>query len=456
MPARPTYAPVDPQDGDGDISNSKLYSDGGFNNQSTPPQQTVFTPSNNRYTAMSNDGRNNSYTHLGENGRPSEWLEKQQSGSRRSKLLLVSALVTLLALIGIGVGVGVSVSNKNRTKTGGNNSNSNNNSNTNSSNPVSQSDPNDPSTFQKDSRLKQSFYGIAYEPNGVIPPSCGAVLSEVITDIQLMSQLTKRIRLYGADCDLSHLVLEAIKQTKVDMQVTLGIYIDEGDWSSYDRQKSAIKDVLTKYDTKNIAGITVGNEFMLNYLNAHNGGSDPNDAVGNQGAALLITNITDTRNMLKDLGLSIPVGNSDAGSYFNTKVLQAVDYGMANVHPWFANVTVQAGPQWTWDFFNETDVTPANALSNKPEMSIAEVGWPTASKDAGNKNNGASDASEPNLQSFLDNFVCQSNQMGVKYFFFEFFDEKWKDDLYGGVEAHWGLFYQNKTLKGITIPDCPI
>lgn len=32
--------------------------------------------------------------------------------------------------------------------------------------------------------------------------------------------------------------------------------------------------------------------------------------------------------------------------------------------------------------------------------------------------------------------------MGVKYFFFEFFDEKWKDDLYGGVEAHWGLFYQ--------------
>lgn len=65
-----------------------------------------------------------------------------------------------------------------------------------------------------------------------------------------------------------------------------------------------------------------------------------------------------------------------------------------------------------------------------------------ASKDAGNANNGASDASEPNLQSFLDNFVCQSNQMGVKYFFFEFFDEKWKDDLYGGVEGHWGLFYQ--------------
>lgn len=99
--------------------------------------------------------------------------------------------------------------------------------------------------------------------------------------------------------------------------------------------------------------------------------------------------------MLKNLGLSLPVGNSDAGSYFNNKVLEAVDYGvcldlvsivllplisaqqLANVHPWFGNVTVQAGPQWTWDFFNQTDVTLANSLPNKPEMLIAEVGWPT-------------------------------------------------------------------------------
>jgi flavodoxin len=67
---------------------------------------------------------------------------------------------------------------------------------------------------------------------------------------------------------------------------------------------------------------------------------------------------------------------------------------------------------------------------------------PQASKDAGNANNGASDASEQNLQNFIDNFVCQSNQKGVKYYFFEFFDEKWKDDTFGGVEGHWGLFYQ--------------
>ena len=64
------------------------------------------------------------------------------------------------------------------------------------------------------------------------------------------------------------------------------------------------------------------------YLTNNNGGDDPNGTVGNKGADQLIVNITDTRNLLKSLGISVPVGNSDAGSYFNTKVLQAVDYGV--------------------------------------------------------------------------------------------------------------------------------
>jgi hypothetical protein len=41
----------------------------------------------------------------------------------------------------------------------------------------------------------------------------------------------------------------------------------------------------------------------LSYLGEFGGGSDPNSAIGNQGAALLISNITDTRNQLKALNL---------------------------------------------------------------------------------------------------------------------------------------------------------
>lgn len=41
------------------------------------------------------------------------------------------------------------------------------------------------------------------------------------------------------------------------MQVTLGVYVSpDGDYTAYDRQRVALEDVLNKYGTSNIAGIT--------------------------------------------------------------------------------------------------------------------------------------------------------------------------------------------------------
>jgi len=250
-------------------------------------------------------------------------------------------------------------------------------------------------------------------------------------------------------------VLEAIKQTGIDMQVFAGNYVVEGDSTAYERQRDAIKDAIITYGTDSLAAITVGNEFMLNYLTGHHA-QDPNSDTGNQGAAILIANIADTRQMLSGLNLdkTILVGNSDAGSYFNNEVLAAVDYGLSNVHAWFANTTIQDASSWVTTFFQNTNVKPASLLPNKPKMYIAETGWPSASSDISNANNGASDASVANLQIFLDTFVCQANQAGIGYFYFEYFDEEWKDKKYGGVEGHWGLFNKDRTLKNITIPDC--
>lgn len=54
---------------------------------------------------------------------------------------------------------------------------------------------------------------------------------------------------------------------------------------------------------------------------------------------------------------------------------------MANVHPWFANVSITDAAAWTADFFQENDVVLSNSLSNKPQMYIAETGWPTVRHD---------------------------------------------------------------------------
>ncbi|KAF7290974.1 Glycoside hydrolase family 17 protein [Mycena chlorophos] len=387
------------------------------------------------------------------NGGFNGYFEAQQKKNNRSKRVVIACIVAMIVLVAVGVGIGVGVSkNSHHTSAKSAESTSGNSS------VVSQTDPNDPSTFIKNPALKQSFYGIAYTPYGSQLPNCNNTLEEVITDIQLLSQLTTRIRLYGADCNQSALVLEAIKQTKVDMSVHLAVYpiaTDAG--AAYVRQRDLVQSALQTYGTDHVLGLTIGNEFILDYLSDNGGASqDPNSDVGNAGADLLLMNITDARSMLQGIGAKIPVGTSDAGSYFNTKVLQAVDFGLSNVHPYFAAQAIDAAASWTLDFFNTTNVQAADALSNKPTMYIAETGWPTKSSSAAAASDGPSIASVENLQIFLNTFVCAANQQSVGYFFFEYFDEGWKvkDVQFGGVEGWWGLFNADRTLKNITIPDC--
>jgi len=87
-----------------------------------------------------------------------------------------------------------------------------------------------------------------------------------------------------------------------------------------------------------------------------------------------------------NLGKTIPVGNSDAGSYFSNKVLESVDYGvrpilipphgssskfflqLSNVHAWFANTTIEEASPWVTKFFEETNVQPAALLPNKASL----------------------------------------------------------------------------------------
>ena len=159
-------------------------------------------------------------------------------------------------------------------------------------------------------------------------PSCNQTLTNTIIDIQLLSQITTRIRLYSSDCNQTALVLEAIKQTKTNVKVFPAIYLVDGDDAGYQRQKAALQLSLQTYGANNILGITVGNEFMLDYLTAHSA-KTANGTDGLAASALLKAKITDIRQMLKTMNINLPVGTSDAGAFFNTDLLGAVDFGCA-------------------------------------------------------------------------------------------------------------------------------
>lgn len=58
--------------------------------------------------------------------------------------------------------------------------------------------------------------------------------------------------------------LEAIKQTKVNMTVYLANYpVSNDNGVAYQRQRDTIKAALQTYGTDKVAGLTVGNEFIL-------------------------------------------------------------------------------------------------------------------------------------------------------------------------------------------------
>ncbi|KAJ1024125.1 hypothetical protein NDA16_002964 [Ustilago loliicola] len=382
------------------------------------------------------------------------WTEKRHSGvplastydisdpvrHRRKKLWTIAGAVIAVILV-IGVVVGIVVAKKKDS----NDSASSSNSNSGSSSSVLSGDP---SKFKKDSALHNSFWGMCYTPfKSQYQYGCGVDLASVVEDVQTLSQLTTRVRLYGADCNVTALMLDAIQRTKVDLTIYPAVYLDSSDAGdvAWTRQVDNITFALDHFGTDHIGGVSIGNEYLLNGNSATN----------------LLAYVQKFRTLASSKGWTFPIGTADAGSMFTATVAAGVDYFMTNVHAWFAGTLVEAGPAWTYQYFEDNDANVAAAAPNKPQAYIAETGWPSGANSSQfttyTNENGVvtgAKAGVSELQTFLDGYVCDANKNGTGYFWFELYDEEWKDALYGGVEAHWGLFDTSKKLKQITIPNC--
>ena len=291
-------------------------------------------------------------------------------------------------------------------------------------------------------------------------PNCNQTLADTILDMQLLSQITTRIRLYSSECNQTAMVLEAIKQSKTNLKVFLGIYrIDE---AGYQRQKTALKEALQTYGTSNILGITVDYMPVVRATVVN----DTNEFDVFDG------NFTDIRQMLTSMDVNLPVGPAD-GASVNTTLFRNLKFrrafiipqcltpkvadlfllssSMVRVDAWNNATRIQDAAKWSFAFFNKTSVELAKSFFPEPEMYMTEVGWPTNSSSSLLN---PSAASVENLQIFINHFVCMANTLGVKYFFSDYMDNPWKEERYSGVAGSWGLFNSDRTLKAITLPDC--
>ena len=94
---------------------------------------------------------------------------------------MIGGGLALIGVIIIAVVVGVVVSKNNSKNKTLATSGSSGGSSSNSNSSVTQTNPNDPSTFVKNPKLHQSFWGMAYTPAGSQLPDCGNSLCAFIS-----------------------------------------------------------------------------------------------------------------------------------------------------------------------------------------------------------------------------------------------------------------------------------
>ncbi|KAF9343913.1 hypothetical protein BGX26_005062, partial [Mortierella sp. AD094] len=333
-------------------------------------------------------------------------------------------------------------------------------------------------TINPGAGLSKVFYGIDYTPPGSQEPYCTVNLGSVIEDVKVLSQLTNRIRIYGMACQQAELVLKAIEYLGLsDMQIILTLWVDSNS-TSWENQKnilwnliendvkmdtSSISDLAPKNTTRTgnmtlsksvsrINGISLGNEVLYRNedntkMNQHVPISTLTDYIdqirkglaarSKEASSSSDSNVADLGQQLKQ----IPIFSSDLGCNAY-QFVDEVDEIMSNIHPFFAQVAVNQAANWTIQNFRSESVETA---AGKP-AGISEVGWPSGPSAS---KLGAAVPSLDNLQTFIDDWICQAIKRKIPYYYFEAFDGPWKSSV-NPREAQWGSEHKLK----VTLPKC--
>lgn len=332
----------------------------------------------------------------------SEWLSRQTSGRKKLRWL-VGIVIVLIILGGVAGGVVAAVRRSNSkssaTSSGG-----------------APADKDDGQDLDKDSaeikklmgntNLHKVFPGMDYTPFNAQYPACltnPPSQNNVTKDVAVLSQLTNTIRLYGTDCNQTEMVLHAIdKLGLTDVKVWLGVWLDKNTTTN-DRGINAMYDILDKNGADPFAGVIVGNEVLYR------------QQLTETNLAEILTNV---KSNFTEKNINLPLATSDLGDNWTAGLAATVDVVMSNIHPFFGGVPVDDAAGWTWDFWQGKDVVLTENTSKK--NIISEVGWPSGggtdcSGGAKTCTAGAV-AGVDEMNTFMDNFICQSLKNGTNFF----------------------------------------
>lgn len=345
-----------------------------------------------------------------EGGMPekSAWLAKQSGNNRKLKRNLWIGGIILLLLVIAGAVVGGVLGSKKSSSS----SSSSPSSSGSHSGGLYDINSSEVQKVLNNNNLHKVFPGMDYTPLNAQYPDCLSNMPDqnnITLDMAMLSQLTPAVRLYGTDCNQTEMVLTAIDRLGMNnsMSVWIGVWLGTNTTTN-DRQLAQMYSILDTYPTSHFAGIIVGNEVLFRK---------------DLSLTQLSSTLSQVRSNLTSKGIKLPVATSDLGDNWTSGLAQVSDIVMANVHPFFAGVTPDIAPGWTWNFWQEHDSSLAVASTGSwPKSIISEVGWPSdggndCGTDSGTCASGqGAVASIDNMNKFMDGFVCQSMTNSTTYF----------------------------------------
>ena len=340
----------------------------------------------------------------------SEWLKKQTGGNKKRVRWIVGIVIALIVIaVVLGIVFGVVLKNGSSSPQRGSATDSGGLWDINSSQVQS---------VLNNNNLHKVFPGMDYTPLNAQYPDCLSnppYQNDVTLDVAVLAQMTPAIRLYGTDCKQTEMVLKGIDLLGYNntVKVWIGVWLSTNQTTNT-RQLTQMYDILETYPADHFAGVIVGNEVLFR-----------KDMTITQ----LASELASVKNRLSKMGINLPVSTSDLGNDWTAALAADSDIVMSNVHPFFAGVTPDIAPGWTWSFWQTHDVIlKSGSSAGYPTNIISETGWPTqGGNDCGTGAKCATPtegavAGISELNQFMDGWVCQSMANGTTYFWFEAFD----------------------------------
>lgn len=240
------------------------------------------------------------------------------------------------------------------------------------------------------------------------------LLDELNSDIEFIPKVARAIRTYGSSRGPRN--ISALCE-RVGLACYPGVWLSKDKTENREEIESLIQ--IANQNFNCVKALTVGNEVLLR-----------KDLTEEE----LIDYIREVKK-----STSLPVTTAEIWSIWRNhpRLANEVDFLMVHIHPYWEGCSINRAAAYVvtiWQIMKDT--FPGKRIV------IGETGWPSEGKTIKK-----AVPSKENQARFFKGFTQLADSEGIEYFYFELFDEKWKDEFEGKAGAHWGIYKSGGSLK---------